>query len=195
MRADKLENNHCLQCNKLIWNNSILCKRCAKLGINNPFCGKYVSIKTKKLQHKLHYIHGGKSRCIDCGKSIDYRSKRCKPCAVKKQHKDNVFNYHRKPTTPELILIKLLPKIFKYVGNNKLSIGTFNPDFIDIKNKRIIEMFGDYWHNIKNQKKKDKIKLSTYKKLGYNVLVIWEKETKNKDILIKKLNNFIGEKI
>jgi G:T-mismatch repair DNA endonuclease (very short patch repair protein) len=185
------KDKYCPQCGSLMWNDSTLCYRCSKIGINNAFFNKKHSIKTKKRISKSHFKHGGKGKCIDCKTTIYIRAKRCKSCSAKKQHKDNIFDYHRKPTKPEIIVTNLLPKSFKYVGNNKLSVTTYNPDFINTKEKKIIEMFGDYWHNRKEQKQKDRIKLTVYHSLGYRTLIIWEKETKNIKLLKKKINNFI----
>jgi len=184
----------CPQCNEPMYQGSTLCKRCSSMGINNPFCNKTHTNKIKKLLHQLKYKHGGKHKCIDCNVDCDIRGKRCQSCSTKKSHKDNIFDYHRRPTKPESIVTSLLPKSFKYVGNNKLSIGSYNPDFINKKDKKIIEVFGDYWHNIPQNKKRDKEKINIYYKLGYKVLIIWEKEIKNITILNRKINNFIRNK-
>ena len=39
---------------------------------------------------------------------------------------------------------------YDFVGDGKIMIGTKNPDFINIKIKKIIEVFGDYWHTKKS---------------------------------------------
>lgn len=100
-----------------------------------------------------------------------------------------------------------------YYGRNQFyryfrNIGqTFSYDFVF--NKKVIEFNGDYWHcNPKYynsnyfhkylQKyafevwEKDKIKIDSISKIGYDVLIIWESDYKNnKEEIIKKCINFI----
>ena len=93
-----------------------------------------------------------------------------------------IFNFKNLPNKPEKVLINLLntilPNEYKYIGNCKLWIEDFNPDFINCNGqKKIIELFGDYWH--RNTQERDKNRLETYAKYGYNTLVIWEHELKD----------------
>ena len=87
----------------------------------------------------------------------------------------------------------------------------YKPDYIDFTNKKIIEYNGDYWHcnpktyesNYYHKLKKeyakdiwkyDNIKINYFKKLGYDVLIIWEKDFKqNSDNIIKQCIEFIKE--
>jgi len=108
------------------------------------------------------------------------------------------FNIKRKIkiNKPESHLKEILQKIsknkFEFVGNRKFFIKRFNPDFVDFNNKKIIEMYGDYWHNLPKVKKRDKIRYITYKNEGYNLLVIWEHELKNLEKLKNKIINFVN---
>lgn len=97
-----------------------------------------------------------------------------------------------KPNKPEKMLNKLLqkilPKEYKYVGNWKFVVGRYNPDFINInRQKKIIELYGDYWHNRPDYKKRDKLRIKAYKKYGYQVLIIWQHELKNLDKVTAKI--------
>ena len=73
---------------------------------------------------------------------------------------------------------------FIFVGDGKFWIKgketSYNPDFLhqDKKQRKIIEIFGDYWHNLKDHKKRDAERLNTYKEKGFQVLVIWENQIK-----------------
>lgn len=212
---------YCRDCGKKV--SRYTCKRCQSCAVkylfkigklntkgkNNPCFGKIVSHQTKV---KMSLSHGGDgiykniriNYCVDCGNKIDYRAKRCNSCSVKKQHKDNIFNYNRKPTKPELILEKILNSLFlkeyQYVGNNKVTLGGFSPDFINCNGqKKIIELFGCYWHkcpkcHFGNYRPVDKQKLITYKKYGYKTLIIWEHELKNINNLKQKILVFNKEK-
>ena len=102
------------------------------------------------------------------------------------------------PNKPEKLLDKLLsqslPKKFQFVGDGKLIIGGFNPDFVNKANTKIIEMYGDYWHNLATAKKRDKRRLRTYKKHGYKILIVWEHELKNLDKVKEIILKFDKEK-
>ena len=101
------------------------------------------------------------------------------------------------PNKSEIIITKLLNKIcnnqYSYVGNGGRILGGFCPDFIDIKNKRVIELNGYHWHSKQGDIKKDKRKYATYKKLGYKALIIWDYELKNIDNVSIKIINFNGD--
>jgi len=176
-------------------------------------CGKEIYVETylfgtkrcKKCSYiyrvKIHRKNLKKHLCLNCKKEISKNAIRCHSCNMLNMLEDEKFaikliknalqGQSRKQTQPEKLLFYLLPKQFKYVGNGRLFINRFNPDFIDIKRKLIIEVFGDYWHNLPNYKKRDIIKLKLYKKLGYKFLIIWAKELKNQDKLQQKLIKFL----
>lgn len=100
-----------------------------------------------------------------------------------------------KPNKPEKIMINIIKENnlpFNYVGNGQVIIGGFCPDFLSKNPKYIIEVNGDYWHNLPKAKEKDKRKLKTYSKYGYKTLTIWEHELKNPNQVLNKINNFIG---
>lgn len=79
----------------------------------------------------------------------------------------------------------------------KLSNKVLLPDFIDIKNKKIIEFNGEYWHTVKNKnysfsENPDNIKQNLLITDGYSVLFITEKDYKNdKQGTITKCLNFL----
>ena len=62
-----------------------------------------------------------------------------------------------------------------------------NPDFVNIQNtQQLIEFYGDYWH--RNDDPQDRINF--FKSHNYDCIVIWEKELKNINQLITKLQDF-----
>lgn len=71
-------------------------------------------------------------------------------------------------------------KWFKSKNGNR-----FNPDFINEDKKIIVEIFGDYWH--RNTQERDKLRINTYKKNGYEPLIIWEKELLNQQEILNKI--------
>ena len=172
-----------------------------------------IKIRTKSETHKgqnnyrynpeLHKKHF----CIDCGEETDARgrSKRCYSCNSKNNWKNKKFRdktvkaslkaQNITPNKPEKVLIKLLNKIlpneYKFVGDGNVILGGFCPDFINCNGqKKIIELFGDYWHTLPKAKIKDKYRLETYKKYGYKTFVIWQHELKNLNKVKNKILEF-----
>ena len=99
-----------------------------------------------------------------------------------------------RPNKGELALINLfndnnLP--YKFVGDNSLIISGFNPDFVNCNgSKKIIELFGTYWHKRPNVIERDKRRLVAYSNLGYETLIIWENELKDLDSIANKVKEF-----
>lgn len=123
---------------------------------------------------------------------------------TKKKHSDRMFELWQnnnfikiqkesrqiKPNKPETAILNLLNRLYptewKYTGDFSFMINGKNPDFVNCNGqKKIIELFGDYWH--KGQNPEDRAKI--FKLFGYDTLVIWESELKN----INKVTNKIIE--
>jgi very-short-patch-repair endonuclease len=171
-------------------------KRGEYKGINSPFWHKKHSLKTRKLMSKQRK---GKNKGINnsmYGKKRPEHSKNMKKLWDNDKFKRKrliqiIKSLQLKPNQAENILYKLLKQLFKnkYKLNvrGKHIVAGKVPDFIDIKNKQIIELFGDYWHNRPEVKQRDIIRLKEYHKLGYSTLIVWEHELKNIDKLIIKI--------
>ena len=181
---------------RLAHKNKILSeKHKKKIGVSNT--GKKRTEEVKKRISKS-----------ETGKIVSKKTRKKISLANLKNWKDK--NYREKqieailkgsdlsPNKPEKLLIrlltKLLPKEYKFVGNGKMIIDRFNPDFININGqKKIIEHFGDYWHNLPNYKKRDEKRLKTYSDYGYKTLVIWENELENLNKVEEKILKFNKE--
>ena len=107
--------------------------------------------------------------------------------------KKTIKGMSMKPTRPEKHLDELLqyylPGQYKYNGDYSLgcSIGGRIPDFVNINSqKKVIEMYGDYWH--KGENPQDKI--DQYLVYGWFCLIIWEHELKDEDEVVKKILKF-----
>ncbi len=100
-----------------------------------------------------------------------------------------------KPNKKELVLMALIKKNnfpFRYVGDYSFWIDGFCPDFVSIDGtKKIIELNGDYWHNLPEHQERDKRKLATYKQEGYDALTIWESELKDLIKIKNKIKMFV----
>ena len=144
--------------------------------------------KTGKKKTKEQKIEQ-KMRMKEIFKDLEYREKWLK----------NIRANIKKPTKPERRIIKLIKKnnlSFYYVGRGEIWFrgknNIFNPDFIHKSRKLIIEVFGNYWHNLPDRKKLDKVRLRTYKKYGYKTLIIWESYILEniEDKVLEKILNF-----
>jgi len=103
--------------------------------------------------------------------------------------KKMIQGFHHRPTSLETkvatILDKYFPRQFAYNGDFSLgiAIGGQIPDFVNVNGKKqIIEVFGDYWHSqmlTKNRWKVSELgKIMIYNSLGYDCLVLWQKDIK-----------------
>lgn len=98
-------------------------------------------------------------------------------------------NSRRRPSKPELKLQNLIERIglqFKYVGNSKFFVGRANPDFVNIDERQIIELYGDYWHRYENPQNR----INYFNKNGYSTLIIWEHELKDESAVMTKVLDF-----
>lgn len=104
-----------------------------------------------------------------------------------------------KPTKPEKFLIKflneILPGEYKYVGNGSVVIGFKNPDFINANGqKKLIELFGDYWHSEKKTSESKELheskRVNHFAKYGYKTLIIWQSELEHTNKLKEQLITF-----
>jgi len=104
-----------------------------------------------------------------------------------------------KPNKPEKQLDKLLQKLFpnqwKYVGDGSFLIGFKNPDFINItEQKKIIELFGDYWHSqeatMRTREEEEQQRMDHFGKYGYQTLIIWEHELGDTTLLERRIMEF-----
>lgn len=112
----------------------------------------------------------------------------------KKLSKIVINNLKIRPTKPEKIIKSILRKlkltIYKYTGDRKIGISGFYPDFINKKDNKIIEVYGDYWHTRKEWMERDKRRLISYKECGYKTLIIWEHQLNNIDKVITQILKF-----
>jgi len=103
-----------------------------------------------------------------------------------------MFDYRKGMNCEEKRMALSLEEIglaFKYVGNYEYRIGRKFPDFIDEVNRRIIEVWGDFYH--RGQNPQDRI--DYFKQYGWNTVVVWTSEFKDRDVLKEKLMLFGGE--
>jgi len=185
----------------------------AKSGKNHPMYGKKTSKETKKklsakLSGKNNPMYGktpwkGRKHSEETKSKMSQSAKKIwnDPERRKKGLQQIIRALkcqNRSPNKVEKQLNQLLQKLFpnkyQFVGNWKIIIDGFCPDFIDKKSKKIIELYGDYWHNLPKRIDCDKRRVISYTNHGYELLIVWEHELKNIKTLKKKLINFITNK-
>jgi len=172
------------------------CKDCGKkIDFNAVRCRHHARIEEYKNpeKHPMKGKHHTKS-------SLKKISKAIKKLWKIEGNRDKFIKSQRKgmqiyPNKPEKLVKKLLNTIskdYKYVGNGSFIIDGFNPDFANINGKKkLIELFGTYWHKRPEVINRDIRRIRSYKKYGYKTLIIWEHELNNLNKLRKKLERFI----
>lgn len=83
----------------------------------------------------------------------------------------------QRPNKPEAKLLAIInevcPNQYKYTGNGLMVVNGLCPDFTNCDGqKKVVEMFGDYWH--RNENVQDRI--DKFAEFGFDCLVIWENE-------------------
>jgi G:T-mismatch repair DNA endonuclease (very short patch repair protein) len=160
--------------------------------------GKIVSIETR---NKISEVHKGKrlSPATEFKKGmkhskehLEYMSQLMQemwkdPNHVKKMAKA----LHVTPNKPETVVMNILndlyPNEWKFTGDFTFMINGKCPDFVNVNGqKKIIEVWGDYWHKGENPEDRANI----FKPFGYRTLIIWEHELSDMAILEQKLEAF-----
>ena len=103
-----------------------------------------------------------------------------------------------KPNKSELFLSSILQEILpnEYAVNMKgeiLILGSKIPDFVNVDGKKkLIELYGEYWHIEKARSYEDteKGRIDYFKKFGWDTLIIWWKELKDKESLKQKILDY-----
>ena len=148
--------------------------------------GKKVSETRKRLikEGKLIPPMLGKSLSSDEKKKLSEVQKRLWNDPLYAQR--IVRSQNRRPTKLEQRVMSIIDTNnlpFRYVGNGKFWIAGKNPDFVHLQENLLIEVFGNYWHEVE-----DETKLKQhYGKHGYDLIVIWENELSNEENVSKKL--------
>jgi len=110
-------------------------------------------------------------------------------------------SWGQRPNRPEKKVLIILNENcvgFQYTGDKKYWFHSdkhsYNPDFINKNKKLIIEVYGDYWHNLPSSVERDKGRLECYSNHGYDTLIIWEHELKDKLKVEQKIKQFVINK-
>jgi len=114
--------------------------------------------------------------------------------AMRRMMLANCISPNKPETSVLTILNELYPNEWRFTGDGQVIIDGLNPDFINTNGKKlIIEVFGDYWHRqgVKPYRVNEG-RVDVYAKYGYRTLIVWEKETKDVELLKQKIQEFVG---
>ena len=131
---------------------------------------------TAKTKAKLSILHK------KLWSNSEYKNKMLKKFINSSQAKPNKKEFHLFN-----LINKIQPKKYKLNVKGNVILNGRIPDIVNVNGqKKCIELFGDYWHRNDSVRKKK----THYRKLGWDCLVIWERELKNEKKVIKKLQEF-----
>jgi len=152
--------------------------------------GKHHTKKSNKSNAKAHIgkHHSEKvKKAIGKASKERWRNPEYKQRVVTNTLKGNIIKPNRIEKKLDEILQLEFPNEYHYVGDGMLIIGGKCPDFVDCNGKkRVIELFGDYWH--KGDNPQDRIDF--FRQYGYDCLVIWEHELSEVENLTEKILEF-----
>ena len=98
---------------------------------------------------------------------------------------------HKRPTKAEIELGRLIEEVcpdeYEYTGDGSVVIAGLVPDYTN-KNgqKKVIEMFGEHWHERQNPQNR----INKFAVFGYKCLIIWESELGNPSAVLDKIREF-----
>jgi DNA mismatch endonuclease (patch repair protein) len=113
-------------------------------------------------------------------------------------------------TKPEIIVRSLVHRLGYRFRKNNLNLPG-RPDIVLTRHRKVIFVHGCFWHGHRKCKRafrpttnktfwdkkldknivRDKLKNKALKSLGWKTLTIWECQTKDKNKLLSKLENFL----
>jgi len=141
-----------------------------------------------KIQTKESNEKKSRANKISIKKLWDNMSDEKKSARIMKTLQSNCICPNRKEKILFAILENLYPGEWEYALNINFMLNGKCPDFVNVNGqKKIIELFGDYWH--RNDNPQDRIDVFT--PFGYDTLVIWEHELKDLKGLRRKIFNFV----
>jgi G:T-mismatch repair DNA endonuclease (very short patch repair protein) len=126
--------------------------------------------------------HRGKSLCEIVGEQ-----------RAEKIIKKWLSSCNKKPNKAEQLMFEILQKNFHgefsmNVRGEVMILGGKVPDFVNVNGKKkIIELFGDFWHRGENPRNR----INFFKRYGWSTLVVWEHELKSPKVLIGKIKRFV----
>ena len=97
----------------------------------------------------------------------------------------------QEPNNAEMTLFGIMCYLdmeYKFTGNGQFLLMGKCPDFVHIKDRKIIEMYGERWHTPEEEPER----IALFARSDYHVLIVWQKELspKNRKNLYRRLLEF-----
>lgn len=97
----------------------------------------------------------------------------------------------QEPNNAEMTLFGIMCYLdlpYKYTGNGQFILSGMCPDFIHLKSRKIVEMYGERWHLPREEQER----IELFARSDYQTLIIWSKELapKSREKLYKRLLDF-----
>ena len=81
----------------------------------------------------------------------------------------------QEPNNAEMTLFGILCYMglaYKYTGNGQFILMGKCPDFVHVKDRKIIELYGERWHRPEEEQQR----IDLFARSDYQVLVVWQRE-------------------
>lgn len=157
-------------------------KYCSRECFNESIKGRIPCNKGKILEEIVGKEKASKIKSQIATKAKDYWKK---SAYVKKQMRAR----GARPNHQERFMVKCF-SFLQYVGDGTLIIGGKCPDFKVEGQRKLVELFGNYWHSIAEETQR----INYFKKYGWDCLVVWDSELKNDFTMVDdKMHDFVGQ--
>lgn len=162
-------------------------KRPELSGSNHYFYGKKRTEEQKK-QYSITMKKQFKNGRVVWNKGVPRTVSEKKKISVSQQKNWKDPNFVKRvaerknirPNKSELFIKNILDRFFfnewKFCGDLSFMVDGKNPDFMNVNGqKKLIEVFGDYWHKPEDELKR----ISHFARFGFETLVVWGHELKD----------------
>lgn len=214
-----IEEKHvCEHCGKIMTEKFGSGRFCSRVCANS----KNISEKTKEKISKTLFKQGIKIRknniekynlnpnyCVVCGKPLSYDKRNNKTCCKKclrKRHQEGGHNggltsatSQNRRSKNEIYFCELCEKYFKNVKHNEKMFKGWDADVV-IEDIKCAVLWNGLWHyhklaknhSLKQTQSRDKIKEAVIKECGYNVYIIKDLGSENREFVEREFNKFIN---
>jgi DNA-directed RNA polymerase subunit RPC12/RpoP len=155
---------------------------------------RYGKERAREIKEKMSYASSHPSDETRLKKSIASKKMWQDPEFVKRIFKCRNAKPNKTERSLSYLIRHSVPNTFRYNGDGRLGITIEGhiPDFVDKKGKRIIELFGEYFH----EKSEFETLPKLYEKYGYKTLIIWSQEMyrglQRREVIKRKVKNFVN---
>ena len=92
----------------------------------------------------------------------------------------------QEPNNAEMTLFGIMNYLglpYKYTGNGQYILMGHAPDFVHLKDRKIVEFYGERWHSPPEEQER----IDLFARADFQVLIVWQREIKPTSIYRKRL--------